>query len=142
MPHPHDRRSRFDHFAERMARATSDAPFFILCAVFVVVWFPSLFIVSVDASQFFVQTVTAIVTFLLVALLQNSQKRNEEALHLKLNAIAEAVADLMRERTGDDNDLRDNIERLTHTVGLEERVTAGRGARDTAQDGLRSNESS
>ena len=70
--------------------------------------------------------------FLLVALLQNSQKRNEEAVHLKLNAMAEAIADLMRERTGEDSDLSDDIEQLTHTVGLEERVTTVRedGASD------------
>jgi low affinity Fe/Cu permease len=136
MPHPHDRRSRFDHFAERAARATSGAPFFLLCLVFVVAWLPSLWIVSVEASQFFVQTVTAIVTFLLVALLQNAQKRNEEAINLKLNAIAEGIADLMRARTGDDNDLRDNIEKLADTVGLEHRVTTVRG--DQGRRGRRS----
>ena len=118
-PHAHDRRRRFDRFAERAARATSGAPFFIVCALFILAWLPSLWIVSVEASQFFVQTVTAIVTFLLVALLQNSQKRNEEAVHLKLNAMAEAIADLMRERTGEDSDLSDDIEQLTHeTVHL------------------------
>jgi hypothetical protein len=47
-------------------------------------------------------------------------------MNLKLNAIAQAVADLMRERTGQDNDLRDNIERLADTVGLEDRVTTRR----------------
>lgn len=126
MPHAHDRRSGFDRFAEQAAGATSGAPFFLICAIFIVAWVPSLWFASADASQIFIQTVTAIVTFLLVALLQNAQKRNEEAVNIKLNAIAEAIADIMRERTGEDQDLRDNIEKLTHTVGLEHRVTTKR----------------
>lgn len=119
MPHPHDRASRFDQFAERAARITSGLPFFLAIAVLIAVWLPL-------AGQLLVQTGIAVITFLLVALLQNSQRRNEEAVNLKLNAIAQAIADLMRERTGDDKDLRDNIERLTQTVGLEERVTTVR----------------
>ncbi len=126
MPHPQHERTRFDNFAEGTAKINSGSSFFIISALFVVVWLPSLFIFSVEASQFFVQTVTAIVTFLLVALLQNSEKRHQEAMNLKLNAIARAVADLMRERAGEDHDLTDNIERLTHTVGLEKRVTTDR----------------
>jgi low affinity Fe/Cu permease len=119
MPHPHDRANRFDQFAERAAHVTSGAPFFLGCALFVAVWLPA-------AGQLLFQTVIAAVTLLLVALLQNSQRRNEEAVNLKLNAIAQGVADLMRERSGEDHDLRDNIERLTQTVGLEERVTTTR----------------
>lgn len=130
MPHSHDRRSRFDQFAERAAHVTSGAPFFLICALFIVGWVPTLWLTSPEASQFFIQTVIAIVTFLLVALLQNAQKRSEEAVNLKLNAIAEAIADLMRERTGEDKDLHDNIEKLTHTVGLEHRVTTGRDSRN------------
>ncbi|MGH9277850.1 MAG: low affinity iron permease family protein, partial [Acidimicrobiales bacterium] len=125
-PHSHQRRNRFDRFAERAVHVVSGAPFFAICAVFIVVWVPTLWIMKPEPSQLMVQTVTAIVTFLMVALLQNSQRRNEEAVNLKLNAIAQAVADLMRERTGEDQDLRDNIERLTRTVGLEERVTTRR----------------
>ena len=123
MPHPHDRRSRFDRFAERAAEVSSGAPFAVVCAFCIVVWIPSLWLTSPESAQFFLQTMIAVVTFLLVALLQNSQKRSEEAVNLKLNAIAEAIADLMRERAGEDKDLTDNIEKLTHTVGLEHRVT-------------------
>lgn len=126
MPHPQEERKPFDRFAERAAHVLSGTPFFAICAIFIVLWFPTLWLMGPEPSQFLVQTITAIITFLLVALLQNSQRRNEEAINLKLNAIAQAVADLMRERMGDDQDLHDNIERLTHTVGLEERVTTRR----------------
>jgi low affinity Fe/Cu permease len=126
MPHPHQRRTRFDHFAEKAAHLFSGGGFFAVSAVLVLVWLPTLWIMGAEPSQFLIQTITAIFTFLLVALLQNSQRRNEEALNIKLNAIAQGIADLMRERTGDDHDLHDNIERLTHTVGLEERVSTKR----------------
>lgn len=129
MPHPHDRRSGFDRLAERAARATSGAPFFVVCAVFILAWVPTLWLTSPESSQFALQTIIAIVTFLLVALLQNSQKRSEEAVNIKLNAIAQGIADIMRAREGEDSDLHDNIERLAHTVGLEHRVTTDRKER-------------
>src|SRR5436305_12765229 len=95
MPGAHRRRNRFDQFAERATHVLSGAPFFAICAVFILLWLPSLWLMSAEKSQLLVQTVTAIVTILLVALLQNSQRRSEEAVNLKLNAIAQAVADLM-----------------------------------------------
>jgi low affinity Fe/Cu permease len=39
--------------------------------------------------------VTTTITFLLVALLQNTQKRGEEALQHKLDAVADGLADLI-----------------------------------------------
>ena|SRR5438874_4710581 len=132
MPHPQPRRNRFDEFAERATRVASGAPFFLSCAVLIVLWLPTMIFMKMESSQLLIQTLTAIVTFLLVALLQNSQRRNEEAVNLKLNAIAQGIAALMRAQAGEDKDLRDNIERLTHTVGLEERTTTDRQAPDDA----------
>lgn len=104
---------------------TSGGPFALGCLLLVVLWVPTLFMLSHEDSQFLLQTVLAIITFLLVALLQNAQKRNEEAINVKLNALAEGIADLMRHQMGDDKDLHDNIERLTeHTIGFEERVSS------------------
>ncbi len=135
MPHEQERRTRFDRFAERAAQVASGARFFAVCTLLVVLWLPTLVLMDVEGSQILIQTVTAIVTFLIVALLQNSQKRNEEAMNLKLNAIAQAVADLMRARTGEDQDLSDNIDRLTDTVGLEDRTTTDRRSRGGVENG-------
>jgi low affinity Fe/Cu permease len=126
MPHPHQNRSRFDSMAERAAQVTSEAPFFMVSLVLLAAWVPTLWILGSETSQFLIQTVTAIVTFLLVALLENSQHRSEQAVNIKLNAIAQGIADLMRSHAGEDEDLRDNIARLAATVGLEERVTTAR----------------
>lgn len=51
-----------------------------------------------DPWQLIINTVTTIITFLLVALLQNAQRRSEIVQQTKLNAIADALADLMEIR--------------------------------------------
>lgn len=50
---------------------------------------------DVDTWQLIINTITTIATFLLVALLQNTQKRADEAVQHKLNAVADGLADLM-----------------------------------------------
>jgi low affinity Fe/Cu permease len=67
--------------------------------------------------------VTNVLTFLLVALIQNTQWRSEKAVNVKLNAIAEGLADLMRFQMGEDSDLSDDLAELKATVGLEDRVS-------------------
>ncbi len=61
---------------------------------------------------------TTIVTFLLVALLQNTQRRGEQAIHKKLDALA----DLMSNFADENNDLRKEIEDLKAAVSLKEEV--------------------
>ena len=76
------RSSLFDRFAESASEFASHAAFFIGCVLLVLVWIPSYFVLgSLDTWQLVINTATTIVTFLLVALLQNSQRRNEVALH-------------------------------------------------------------
>ena len=58
------------------------AAFFASCVLLIVVWAPSiLFLRDVDTWQLIINTATTIITFLMVALLQNSQTRNDQALH-------------------------------------------------------------
>ncbi len=116
-------RGTFDRFAERSAQIVSKAPFFAFCVALVVVWAPSYFLVDdFDTYQLLINTPTTIITFLLVALLQNTQRRGEQAVHKKLDALADGIADLMRHFADEDNDLRKEIEDLKAAVGLEEEV--------------------
>jgi Low affinity iron permease len=86
----------FDRFAGRSSEFVSRAPFFTFCVLLVVVWAPTYFLVgNFDTYQLIINTPTTIITFLLVALLQNTQKRGEEALQHKLDAVADGLADLM-----------------------------------------------
>ena len=110
--------SIFDRFAEGASEFASHAVFFIGCALVVLLWLPSYFLIrDLNTWQLIINTLTTIITFLLVALLQNSQRRSDEAVHLKLDALAEGLADLVS-RLGDDRDGGD-VEELRTAVGAE-----------------------
>jgi low affinity Fe/Cu permease len=69
----------FDRFAEASADFASRGAFFAACLLIVVVWAPSYFLVrDVNTRELVINTITTTVTFLLVALLQNSARRSEQ----------------------------------------------------------------
>ncbi|HZN16104.1 MAG TPA: low affinity iron permease family protein [Acidimicrobiales bacterium] len=113
----------FDRFAGWASHVASRAYFFAFCVVLIVVWAPSLAVIGkVDTWQLIINTATTIITFLMVALLQNSQTRSDQAVQHKLNAIADGLADLMAHLVGDDDsDLEHDLVELRDAVGLEER---------------------
>jgi hypothetical protein len=114
----------FDRFAGQASAVVSWAPFFAFCVLLVVVWLPSFALFgSIDTWQLVINTITTIVTFLLVALLQNTQERTDAASQQKLNAIAQGLAELMEHVAGDDPGapLREDICELRRAVGLEQR---------------------
>jgi hypothetical protein len=117
--------SLFDRFATAASDFASRAWFFVLCLLLVVVWAPSVFLLpTIDTWQLIINTVTTIVTFLLVALLQNTQKRSDDATQHKLNAIADGLSDLMRHLSKDNPELRHDCDELREAVGLEDRESA------------------
>lgn len=110
----------FDRFATGCASFAGRAPFFAGCVLLVAVWLPSYFLFNdIDLWQLVINTATTIVTFLLVAVLQNSEGRANQATQHKLNAIAAALADLMNE-----HGLLDDADELEAAVGLEKRETS------------------
>lgn len=115
--------SFFDRFASAVAGRVSRAWFFVGCVLLVAVWAPTFELMEIDTWQLVINTVTTIITFLLVALLQNTQNRSDQAVQQKLNAIADALADLMR-TAGDDSRLEKDRRELLEAVGLEERVSS------------------
>jgi low affinity Fe/Cu permease len=109
----------FDRFAQHASNVVSRAAFFAACVLLVVVWAPSYFVFgSLDTWQLVINTATTIVTFLLVALLQNTQQRSDQAMHTKLDAIADGLADLMTHLDAGD-DLRHDIRQLRSAIGSE-----------------------
>jgi Low affinity iron permease len=113
----------FDRFAGWAALIASRATFFAFCVLLIVVWAPSILVLgSVDTWQLIINTATTIITFLMVALLQNSQTRSDQAVQHKLNAIADGLADIMAHLAGGDDapDMRTNLSELRDAVGLEE----------------------
>jgi Flp pilus assembly protein TadB len=117
--------SPFDQFATQASRFVSRAWFFTICVLLVVVWVPSYFLFSdLNTWQLIINTATTIITFLLVALLQNTQTRSDEAIQQKLNAIADGLADLMAALGEDKPGLRQDLVELRDAVGLEERESS------------------
>src|SRR6476646_6200881 len=86
----------FDRFAGYAALVASRAVFFAFCLLLIVVWLPSILVIrDIDTWQLIINTATTCITFLMVALLQNSQTRSDQAVQHKLNAIADGLADMM-----------------------------------------------
>jgi hypothetical protein len=115
--------SAFDRFAGAASVVASRATFFAFCVLVVVLWLPSYFLLQdLDTWQLIINTLTTIVTFLMVALLQNSQTRNDQATQDKLNAIADGLADLMDlvANGAGSRDLERDLRELRDAVGLED----------------------
>ena len=118
----------FDRIAEAVSRFVSKGVFFTISLVVVVIWVPTLALFnSVDTWQLVLNTVTSVSAFLLIALLQNSERRYDEALHHKIDALAEAVADLLdREAATTGEADRERVQRdaeaLRDSIELERRV--------------------
>jgi low affinity Fe/Cu permease len=115
----------FDRFARATSNLVSRAPFFAFCVAMVIVWAPSLpLIKNFDTWQLLINTPTTILTFLLVAILQNSQRRTEQELQEKLDAIADGLADLMEHAFSHSDhgsdELAQDIRELKQAVGLGE----------------------
>jgi low affinity Fe/Cu permease len=79
----------FDRFADWVAEIAASAYFFGFCVGLVVAWVPTMWIMDINTSQLVINTATTIITFLLVALLHNSQHRFEQAVNLRLQTLLE-----------------------------------------------------
>ena len=113
----------FDRFAGWASHVASRATFFAFCVLLIVVWAPSILVIgNVDTWQLIINTATTCITFLMVALLQNSQTRSDQAVQHKLNALADGLADLMAHLAdgGEERDLHQDMKELRAAVGLEE----------------------
>ncbi|MRH93393.1 hypothetical protein GFY24_39285 [Nocardia sp. SYP-A9097] len=115
----------FDRFATAASALASKAAFFVACVLLVLLWAPTFLIMpSIDTWQLVINTATTIITFLLVALLQNTQSRSDKAVQQKLNAIADALADFMGVLSTDHPELNRHREELADAVGLEKRESS------------------
>lgn len=120
--HPADHRSPFERFVHNAHLRVSEPAFFFVCAALVMGWFLSVPLWDdLKSWQVAIHTVASVITLLLLALLENSSRRGDEAEQEKLNVIAEALAALMDSRTTHDPALGPAAERLRAAVGLENR---------------------
>ena len=115
--------SWFDRAADRTTHVVAKPVFFLTSLGVVAVWALSGF--ALDFSHGWVDSlelVVALVTFLMVALLQNESWRGSKATQRKLNAMAAALAELMAKSDVD----QEHVEQLNAAVGLEKRESSTR----------------
>jgi len=112
----------FERFVELSTKVISRAPFFAVVVAVVVIWAASYpFWKSTTKWELAIHTFGAVLSLLLLVLLENAGRRNTESMQEKLNVLAEALAALMDSRAADDPDLREASDKLRDAVGLEER---------------------
>jgi low affinity Fe/Cu permease len=120
--HKDDGRGPFEKFVEAVQQQVSRAPFFVIILVALALWAASYPLWSSTTKwELALHTGSAVLSLLLLVLLENAGRRTEEAAQEKLNVIAEALSDLMASRAQDDPGLDDAVRKLREAVGLEER---------------------
>lgn len=88
--------NRFDRFADRVSRLVAHAGFFGFCLGLVVSWLSVLPVVGPDNELYHLvlNSPTTAITFLLVALLHNTNSRFENATNARLHELLEALEGL------------------------------------------------
>jgi low affinity Fe/Cu permease len=84
-----DRRGPFDRFADWTERHVASAGFFAACVLLVIIWAPTIVFFPIDTWQLIINTLTTIITFLLVALFANTQRRSDKRVEAMLQKIAD-----------------------------------------------------
>jgi low affinity Fe/Cu permease len=111
----------FERFVEVSTKVISRAPFFAVVVAVLVIWAASYPLWKTTTKwELAIHTFGAVLSLLLLVLLENAGRRNTEAMQEKLNVIAEALAALMDSRAADDPRLREAADNLREAVGLEE----------------------
>lgn len=82
----------FRRFAGKISHLTGNVWVFVLALVLISTWLMTgpLFNFS-NTWQLMINTFTTVVTFLMVFIIQNTQNRDNKALHLKLDELLRAV---------------------------------------------------
>jgi low affinity Fe/Cu permease len=114
------RRHWFDEWAELARNVASRGSFFVTLLAATVLWAATYPLFGSVSSWYVVFVLPAeIVTLLLVALLENSNRRSEQALHRKLDSFAAVLADLAAESRSPE--VSRHATELRAAIGLQDR---------------------
>lgn len=82
----------FNSFADKVAAIVAHVTFFAFCVLLVLLWVPSYFVIgNADTWQLVINTTTTIITFLLVALLHNTQHRGQQKQDARLKELIDKL---------------------------------------------------
>ena len=103
----------FRRFARHASQVVGSPLTFILAVLVILVWAlsGSIFHYS-DTWQLIINTGTTIITFLMVFLIQNTQNRDSQALHLKLDELLRASGDARNSMVELEDMTDEQLERL------------------------------
>jgi low affinity Fe/Cu permease len=118
----------FTHFSRRASEWVGHDIAFSLAILFIVVWAATgpLFGFG-ETWQLIVNTTTTIITFLMVFLIQHTQNHDSEALHLKLDAIIEALERADNRTVGSEGVTEDELAALKSDLRRLTRTTSSNG---------------
>jgi low affinity Fe/Cu permease len=92
---------QFDRIAEKSARVLGSPAYFMACVITVLIWaawgIPAAFS---DTWQLVMNTLTTVLTWIMVALLQASQNRATAGLHAKLDEIVRVLPEARNKLVG------------------------------------------
>ncbi|GAB3303408.1 low affinity iron permease family protein [Luteimonas notoginsengisoli] len=125
----------FTRFAQSAARFTGRPLCFALAATLIVVWALTGPIFQFNNTwQLVINTGTTIVTFLMVFLIQNTQNRDTEALHIKIDELIRATASanntLLALEELDDDAVEKQRQRFAELARNARKERARKGCRD------------
>jgi low affinity Fe/Cu permease len=108
-----------------VGRRGGRASFFSVSVILVILWMPTVMLFSsFDTWQVVINTVTSVLAFVLIALLQNSERRSDRAASENLDILAAGVADVLALQTGgaDPDAVARRIDDLRGAIRLEEQI--------------------
>ncbi|MBH9410855.1 low affinity iron permease family protein [Pseudomonas aeruginosa] len=129
----------FSRFAQRLSNWAGRPPTFVVALGLILLWAISgpLFDFN-DTWQLVINTSTTIVTFLMVFLIQNTQNRDTDALHIKIDELLRSTRRAHNALLGlDDLDadtLRERRQRYQH-MGEQDGETPESGAAEEERQG-------
>ncbi len=104
----------FHIVAGKASTAMGSPTAFLMAVALIVVWLVSgPFFQYSDTWELIINTLTTIITFLMVFLIQNTQNRDTQALHLKLDELINAINDANNEMIGVEELGEDELAEMT-----------------------------
>lgn len=119
-------RSLFDRLATWTSAKAGSASAFGIAAAIVLVWLTEGVVMSIargsfayfidDTYQLQINTLTTVITFLLVVLLQYTTDKDAEAIHTKLDTLIGAIGEVPDRMAGVEKMTADELRQLHQTV--------------------------
>ncbi|MCC6075215.1 low affinity iron permease family protein [Pseudomonas sp. GCM10022188] len=125
----------YSNFAKTAARFCGKPPVFVFAFLIIVVWVVTgpIFQYS-DTWQLVINTGTTIVTFLMVFLIQNTQNRDTEALHIKLDElirVTKGAHNTLMDLEEHEEETLESVRQRYEALAAAARVQVDNGLKDT-----------